>query len=206
MAPKTNFQLDPQQQENWEKNVPYLLSLSKTVRILQGFIIFLFCFSVYRGKINSPWQIFAFCAALLLSVLFSELYRNNLRKNRSPYLPSLYILGIICCIGSPILIIVNRLPDSLDWDIYTALSLIFGVLSIILSIYFLVAYPQKKPAAKIINVVIRIIAFGAILIIIPIAFLDVYHSFILLPIITINIMELALTVTRYGKIKRKNKS
>ena len=206
MNQKTKFQLNPQQQEIWEENIPHLLSISRTIRILQGVMIVLFCFSAYRGKTNSFWQIFAFCAALLLSVLFSELYRNNLRKNRSPYLPSLYILGIICCIGSPILNIVNRLPDSLDWDIYTALSLIFGVLSIILSIYFLVAYPQKKPAAKIINVVIRIIAFWAILIIIPIAFLDVYHSFILLPIITVNIMELALTVTRYGKIKRKNKS
>lgn len=206
MNQKTKFQLDPQQQEIWEKNIPHLLSFSKIIRILQGVMIILFCFSAYRGKINSPWQIFAFCTTILLSVLFSEFSRYNLRKSRAPYLPSIYILGIICCIGSTILIIVNRLPDSLSWDLYTVLSLAFGGLSIILSIYFLAAYPLKKPAAKTINLVIRIIAFMAILIIIPIAFFDVYHSFILLPIIMTNIMELALTVARYGKIKRKNKS
>lgn len=203
---KTKFQLDPQQQKIWEENIPYLLSISRTIRILQVVMIVLFCFSVYRGKINSFWQIFAFCATILLSVLFSEFSRYNLRKSRAPYLPSIYILGIICCIGSPILIIVNRLPDSLAWDLYTVLSLTFGVLSILLSIYFLALYPEKNPAAKTVNRVMSIIAFMATIIIIPIAVLDVYHSFILLPIVMINMMELSLTVARYSKIKRKNKS
>lgn len=206
MNSKTKFQLNPQQQEIWEKNVPHLLSISRTIQILQVVMIVLFCFSVYRGKINSFWQIFAFCATILLSVLFSEFSRYNLRKSRAPYLPSIYILGIICCIGSPILIIVNRLPDSLAWDLYTVLSLTFGVLSILLSIYFLALYPEKNPAAKTVNRVMSIIAFMATIIIIPIAVLDVYHSFILLPIVMINMMELSLTVARYSKIKRKNKS
>lgn len=206
MAPKTNFQLDPQQQENWEKNVPYLLSLSKTVRILQGFIIFLFCFSVYRGKINSPWQIFAFCATLLLSVLFSELFRNNLKKKRSPYLPSLYILGIICCIGSPILIIVNRLPDFLAWDIYTTLSLFFGGLSIIPTVYFLFDYKKNKLSPQIIRTAVSIATFIQILTLLPIAFLDVYHSFILLLITIINLIELSLIASRNKKIKHKHRT
>lgn len=206
MNQKTKFRLNPQQQEIWEENIPHLLFISRTIRILQVVMIVLFCFSTYRGKTNSFWQIFAFCAAILLSVLFLEFSRYNLRKSRAPYLPSIYILGIIFCIGSPILIIVNRLPDSLAWDLYTVLSLTFGVLSIILSIYFLALYPQKKPAAKTVNKVISIIAFMATIIIIPNAVLDVYHSFILLPIVMINMMELSLTVARYSKIKRKNKS
>ena len=203
MNPKAKFQLDPQQQEIWEENIPYLLSISRT--ILQVVMIALFCFSTYRGKINSFCQIFAFCATILLSVLFSEFSRYNLRKIRAPYLPSIYILGIIFCIGIPILIIVNRLPDSLAWDLYTVLSLTFGVLSIILNIYFLALYPEKNPAAKTVNKVMSIIAFMATIIILPIAVLDVYHSFILLPIVMTNMLEISLIVTRYGKFKRKKK-
>ncbi len=205
MAPKTNFQLDPQQQENWEKNVPYLLSLSKTVRILQGFIIFLFCFSVYRGKINSPWQIFAFCATLLLSVLFSELFRNNLKKNRSPYLPSLYILGVICCIGSPILIIVNRLPDSVAWDLYTILSLIFGVLSIVPSLYFLFVYKRNKKFSKTIWGIVSFFIVLQSLLIFPITIFDIYHFLVPFLILLINFLEFSLITLRNGKMNHKKR-
>ncbi len=205
MAPKTNFHLDPRQQENWEENIPHLLSLTKTVRILQILMVVLFCLSVYRGKIHSLWQILAFCAALLLSVLFSELFRNNLRKNRSPYLPSLYILGIICCIGNPILIIVNRLPDSLDWDIYTALSLIFGGLSIIPTVYFLFDYRRNKLAPKIIRTAVSIVILIQILTLLPIALFDVYCSYISILISVVNLLELSLIASRNKKMKHNRR-
>ena len=205
MNSKTKFQLNPQQQEIWEKNVPHLLSISRTIRILQVVMIVLFCFSTYRGKINSFWQIFAFCATILLSVLFSEFSRYNLRKSRAPYLPSIYILGIIFCIGSPILIIVNRLPDSLAWDLYTVLSLTFGVLSIFPSLYFLFMYKRNKRFSKAMWGVVSFFIILQSSLLLLIAIFDIHHFPVPSLILLINWLEFSLITFRNGKMSHKKR-
>ena len=205
MASDPNSRLNPQQQEIWEKNIPSLLSISKILRICIGGIIFLFCIAAARGKIHSLWAILSFCFALFLSILFLELYRNNLKKRETPYFPSFYLLGIIVCVFTPLLIIVNRLPTALGWDRYTILSLIYGVFSIISSVYFLYTYKKCLLPLKIIQYAVRISAFIQALLLLPIVFLDVYHSFVLLLIAIINLLELSLIIARNSFIKIKLK-
>ena len=129
MILKTKFQLNPQQQEIWEKNIPVVYSIIKKFRWIMILIIIVFLLNIFWGTIGVPLQIVAFCCSTLLSILFLELLNKMVRKKLDAASPSLYILGIITTVWVPTMMIMEwiTIPDDLDVRIIHAL---FGLSSV----------------------------------------------------------------------------
>lgn len=202
MNPKTKFQLNPQQQEIWEENIPVVHSIIKKMRWIIILLVIFLMFNIYVGIISIPMQIIAFCCSTLLSILFLELLNRMVRKKLSTSSPALYILGIITTVWVPTMIIVEwiTIPDNLDVRIIHAL---FCLSSVLISILFLLYYQRNNTYVKRTKKLFVIATIIYFFFLIFVVFVDLFFSILLLPITSIHLLEITTVFARAKKFKKK---
>lgn len=201
MNPKAKFQLDPQQQEIWKKNIPVVYSIIKKIRWIMILVIMVFLVGIFFGTIGVPLQIIAFCCSTLLSILFLELLNRMVRKKLSTSSPALYILGIITTVWVPTMMIMEwiTIPDNLDVRIIHAL---FCLSSVLISILFLLYYQRNRTHVKRTKKLFIIAAIIYFFFLIFVVFVDLFFSILLLPITSIHLLEMTTIFARAKKFKK----
>lgn len=195
MNPKAKFQLDPQQQENWEKNTSYLYFFIKLNRLLYILYFGVFGTAICAKILDLPFRICTSSFSIFLTILFTELHNHNLKKGRIPYYQPLYILGIIVTLWVPIFTIA-------DWFVYSyspnilLIHVLFGLLSTACSVLFLYFYRSTTLPSNPLKIIMELI-----LLIQPVLapFLilgDIQYCFTILPIIFTHLCEVSLILAR----------